>query len=335
MRLKITHETHYRYDAPPASLIEVLRLTPCVSAAQSVREWAIHVSTDSTLRRFTDAFGNVNHTFSATGPVDELVITATGTVETEAGSGVVSGTREGLPLGVFLRESDLTERTPALLALAEEARAASDGTTLDHCHHLARKVNEAVAFRAGTTDVTTAAERALERGEGVCQDLAHVFIAAARAAAIPARYISGYQFEAGRSRDDHASHAWAEAYIPDLGWVGFDPTASRSPDESYVRMAVGLDYLSAAPVRGAIYGGGGEHLSVTVAIERAAGFGAAQRLQGPDGTVMEQSLGPGPDARQESRGWGTGLTQRAHHPQASPASDTNGNDPRKPDQIPQ
>ena len=115
---------------------------------------------------------------------------------------------------------------------------------------------------------TTAAEAfALKRG--VCQDLSHIFIAAARGLGVPARYISGY-FRRSDVVDQEAGHAWAEAHVPDLGWVAFDPANGMCATDAHVRVAVGLDYLSAAPVRGTRYGGGGEALAVKIQVDQAA-----------------------------------------------------------------
>lgn len=277
MRLSIHHETRYAYAAAPSSVIEVLRLTPYNTANQSVRDWRIDVTGDAMLNRDEDAFGNVTHTFTLASPGTELVIAATGTVETEPHSGVISGTRERLPLGVFLRETELTAPDPRIVALVVRARAESDGTVLDRVHRLNQLVREAMRFDEGVTTVATTAAEALAHGHGVCQDLAHVLIAAARADGLPARYVSGYQFAKGRARDEHASHAWAEIFVAGLGWVSFDPTAGLSTDESYVRLAVGLDYLSASPVRGAVYGGAGETLRVDVAMEHIAWGGEPGR----------------------------------------------------------
>jgi transglutaminase-like putative cysteine protease len=275
MRLSIHHETRYRYDVAPGSVIEVLRLTPYNTANQSVRDWRIDVTGDAMLSRDEDAFGNVVHTFTLAHPGHDLVISATGTVETEPSSGIVSGTRERLPLGVYLRETALTTPDPAIEALARRARAESDGTLLDRAHRLNGLVYETLGFDEGVTTVTTTAAEALAHGHGVCQDLAHVLIAAARADGLPARYVSGYQFAEGRARDEHASHAWAELHVEGLGWVSFDPTAGASCTDAYVRIAVGLDYLSASPVRGAVYGGAGETLAVDVAMEQAVWQGQA------------------------------------------------------------
>ena len=115
---------------------------------------------------------------------------------------------------------------------------------------------------------TTAAEAfALKRG--VCQDLSHIFIAAARRMDMPARYVSGHLKRADDAIEQNAGHAWAEAFAPDLGWVGFDPTNGVSVTEAHVRVAIGFDYLGAAPVRGSRHGGGEEKLAVAIRVDQA------------------------------------------------------------------
>ncbi|MCF3936187.1 transglutaminase family protein [Acuticoccus sp. M5D2P5] len=268
MRLSIQHETRYHYDVAPASVIEVLRLTPCSTATQSVRDWRISVTGDAALRRSRDAFGNTTHTFTLKDPGNELVITASGTVETEPHNGVVTGSFEPLPLGAFLRETALTEANEAIHSLAKRAIEASDGTALGVAHAMNVAVHDAMEFQHGMTSTATSAVDAIETGKGVCQDLTHVLLAVARSQGFPARYISGYQYTPGRQRTEHESHAWAEIHVSELGWVSFDPTAAISTTDAYVRIACGLDSLGASPVRGAVYGGAGETLTVDVTMDK-------------------------------------------------------------------
>jgi hypothetical protein len=127
-----------------------------------------------------------------------------------------------------------------------------------------------IRYDIGLTDAATPAASALARGHGVCQDHAHVFVSAARGLGFPARYVSGHLFrEDGRTLQE-AGHAWAEAHVPGLGWVGFDPSNGVSPTDAYVRIAVGLDYLEAAPVRGTRYGGGEESLEVRITVDQGS-----------------------------------------------------------------
>jgi len=112
-------------------------------------------------------------------------------------------------------------------------------------------------------------KRQFKLRRGVCQDLTHIFIAAARRLGIPARYIGGHFFRADGVTAQEAGHAWVEAFVEDLGWVGFDPTNGISATDAHVRVAAGLDYLGASPVRGTRYGGSGETLKVAVNVEQA------------------------------------------------------------------
>ena len=119
----------------------------------------------------------------------------------------------------------------------------------------------------GKTYAATPAEDALSGGEGVCQDHAQIFISAARIAGVPARYVSGYLMMDDRV-DQDAGHAWAEAWLPDLGWVGFDVSNGHSPDERYVRLATGLDYSQAAPLSGMRHGIGNETMIVSLQVQQ-------------------------------------------------------------------
>ncbi|MFD0460598.1 transglutaminase family protein [Microvirga aerilata] len=129
-------------------------------------------------------------------------------------------------------------------------------------------IQERLRFDTDATSATTVACDAFSAGHGVCQDFTHIFLAAARHLRIPARYVSGYLHKPGEV-EQGAGHAWAEAYISGLGWVSFDPANAISATEHYVRLAIGLDYLDAAPVRGSYYGITREALDVRLRIESA------------------------------------------------------------------
>ena len=123
-----------------------------------------------------------------------------------------------------------------------------------------------VTYIPGETDVDTTAAQALDAGSGVCQDHAHIFAACARLAGLPARYVSGYLCATDDGNQQQASHAWAEALLPGLGWVAFDPANATSPHAGYVRVAIGRDYMDTAPVRGLRTGPGEERMAVRVAV---------------------------------------------------------------------
>jgi transglutaminase-like putative cysteine protease len=269
MRIAIFHDTTYRYATPARSVIQTLRMTPRNHEGQYVVAWRITVSADCKLDQHQDAFGNITHSFTADGPVDELIVHAEGQVEIENTHGLVQGAIERFPPGLFLRETSLTEADDAIAATAERIKADAGPKTLSVLHALALHLHDGMTFDSNPTSVVTTACEAFALKRGVCQDFTHIFIAAARHLGIPARYISGYFCRADGVTEQDAGHAWAEALVPDLGWVAFDPTNGISATDQHLRVAVGLDYLNAAPVRGAQAGGSGEVLSVRVLVDQA------------------------------------------------------------------
>ncbi|HKR24451.1 MAG TPA: transglutaminase family protein [Allosphingosinicella sp.] len=270
MQLIVHHSTTYVYAEPARRVIQLLRLTPASFTGQTVLDWRIDVDRDARLREGRDGFGNVTHMLYVDSPIDSLAISVTGRVLTEDRAGVVQGLPHDLPREVFLRATELTEAGgPAVAGLARWF-AAEEGTEIARLHRLAGRLYVSLTFDTEATEVETAAEEALAAGHGVCQDFAHVFIAAARSAGVPARYVSGHLFRRDGAHFQEAGHAWAEAWVEDLGWVAFDPMNGISTDDAYVRIACGLDYRGAAPIAGARSGGGGEQLSVEVRVGKAA-----------------------------------------------------------------
>ena len=266
MPVRIHHSTVYRYDPPAAGAIQLLRLTPRDYDGQHVVRWRIDLSVDARLTPREDAFGNIIHVFGATGPLTELRVDVEGEVETQNTHGVISGAVERFPPRLFLRPTPLTAADEAIRDFAERARAgcASDGLT--QAHALLEALHREVAFDLEMTDVVASASEAFALKRGVCRDLCHIFISAAHHLDIPARYIAGYLQMADGRIDQEAGHAWAEAFFPDIGWVGFDPANGICPTEAYVRVAVGLDSIGAAPVRGVRFGIGSENLEVAIKV---------------------------------------------------------------------
>ena len=275
MRLRIAHTTSYHYDPPASGVIQILRLTPCNHDSQYVVDWQIDVSTDSRLDMHHDAFGNIVHVFTHDG-LDQLTIHVSGLIETHDNGGIVRGTIERFPPGFFLRPTPLTEIDADMLALTRKLQEAAGGNTLSFLHSLLTQIFEDMTYDADPTNSGTTAKIAFGLKRGVCQDYAHIFVACARAAGIPARYVSGHFLRNDGVIHQEAGHAWTEAFVPDLGWVGFDPTNGISITDAHARIAIGLDYLGAAPVRGTRYGGGMETLSVAVTVDQAGRQGQSQ-----------------------------------------------------------
>jgi len=265
MRLLIRHETRYRYDSPVTRTLQTLRLTPRSHDGQEVLRWRVVPPAGANLAASEDGYGNVVDMLSLERPHDTLTLLVEGEVETRDTSGVVTGTQERFPSAFYLRPSPLAGADAALIALAEEA-AAAGREPLALAHALMLMVHRRIAFQPGLTHAATTAADALAAGTGVCQDHTHVFLACARHLGLPARYVSGYLMMADGRVEQAAGHAWAEAFIDGLGWVGFDAANGISPTEHYVRVAVGLDYRDAAPVRGLRHGGGAEAMEVVIRV---------------------------------------------------------------------
>jgi transglutaminase-like putative cysteine protease len=266
MRIRVEHRTTYLYDDPPTAIVQILRLTPRNHEGQQVGNWQIFLDHDAHLVPGEDAFGNTIHTLSLNRALDDLTIGVEGEVETTDTGGVLRGATERFPPGLYLRETPLTQADNAIKALA--AGLIRPAAPLEGLHALCAALHDGLRFDDARTDVSSTAAEAFAAQGGVCQDFAHIFIAAARSVGIPARYVGGYMLRTDTPRQQ-AGHAWAEAFVPGLGWVGFDPANAVSPTEAHIRVAMGLDYLGAAPVRGSRNGGTAEQLQVSITVGQA------------------------------------------------------------------
>jgi transglutaminase-like putative cysteine protease len=265
MLMSISHKTHYHYDGPVQHAVQALRLSPPNGMSQEVLDWSISIPGIDKAARFQDAFGNLVHLVTPPGPVTRLEIVAEGTIRTTDTAGVAGMTREAALPSLFLRQTALTKPDAAIEALAQQSLSSNRLETL---HQLMGLIRDAVRYDTDATHVHTTASEALKDGAGVCQDHAHILIAGARSIGIPARYVTGY-LHVDTDETAVAHHAWAEAYIDDLGWVGFDPANRICPTEHYVRLATGLDARDAAPLRGIRLGPWVENLAVEVVVKQS------------------------------------------------------------------
>ena len=269
MKLSIRHETHYEYSAPLQYALQQLCLTPQANAHQEVEQW--HVSAPGQLYAQRDAYGNLSHSWSmarARGGrhIYRGSVQAHGVVRTVPSAWLVDDLAAPHP-ALYLRATPLTVPDAALAGLGRGflGGRADEAALLA----LADAVAQRIVYRAGVTDVTTTAQQVLALGAGVCQDQAHVFIAACRAAGLPARYVSGY-FHSPRA-PELAGHAWADVCLDVAGrrWLSVDITHLSLMDERHARLAIGPDYAACAPVRGVREGGGDESMRVRVLVSRA------------------------------------------------------------------
>ncbi|MBU7579043.1 MAG: transglutaminase family protein [Porphyrobacter sp.] len=267
LTLQVRHTTHYAFSQPVVHALQRLRLTPKETQGQRIIDWRMSFDNAHTELQYDDQHFNHVTLVSLAPGAREVTVTCEGRVETEDNNGVIGRHSGHLPLWSFLRQTPLTRpgtRMRGLLRDLPGSGAAED--PVPFLHALSALIRDRVIYEAGRTHAATTAEEAAAHGYGVCQDHAHIFIGAARASGIPARYVSGYLLMDDRIEQE-ATHAWAEAHVEGLGWVGFDVSNGISPDPRYVRVATGADYRDAAPVTGISIGTADQVLTVGVAVE--------------------------------------------------------------------
>ncbi len=266
MRLSIKHTTRYAYSEPVVHALQRLRLTPKQTQGQNILEWQMEYENARVELEYEDQHFNTVALICVDPDATEVVVTCKGLVDTEDNAGVIGKHSGHMPLWSFLGQTPLTRPGTAMKALISDVEGIQ-GDKLEQLHALSAAILDRVEYRIGSTQVETTGEEAIAAGAGVCQDHAHIFVGAARALEIPTRYVSGYLMMNDRIEQE-ATHAWAEAFIDGLGWVGFDISNGISPDARYVRVATGRDYREAAPISGISFGATAHVLRVDVAVEQ-------------------------------------------------------------------
>jgi transglutaminase-like putative cysteine protease len=262
MRLSIDQFTTYRFSEPQARVVQLLRVTPGDYGAQTVIDWRIDVDCDARLRTGRDGYGNITTMLYIDGPLDAIGLTVRGEVLTEDTGGMVEGVAEPLPALFYTRTTPLTLPDAAVTALARSVGASDP---MERAHALNAIVGSALKISDGRTAGAPPGE-VLARGTGNVRDAAHLLAAAAKASGLPARIVSGHSLHGPARNLRQTAHYWTELHLGSRGWVGFDPCHGESIDESYVRVAVGLEGSDVAPVSGTRKGGGIEELDVSVQV---------------------------------------------------------------------
>lgn len=266
MRLSIRHTTRYVFSEPVVHALQRLRLTPKETQGQQIASWDMRYQNAKPELEYDDQHFNHVTLVAVEEGAREVVIECEGRVDTHDNAGVIGRHSGHLPLWSFLAQTPLTRPGPRTIDMMRDLHA-QEGAKLDFLHALSERIRDRVTYTTGRTGVDTTAEEAVQLGHGVCQDHAQIFIGAARMHDIPARYVSGYLMMNDRI-DQEATHAWAEAHVDGLGWVGFDISNGISPDPRYVRVATGRDYRDAAPITGITFGTNTQELHVDVAVEQ-------------------------------------------------------------------
>jgi transglutaminase-like putative cysteine protease len=264
MRLRVEHQTTYSYDEPIFEGQTEARLRPTEDGGQRCLSFHLSVEPQAPCHGYRDRHGNDIVHFDVLGPYDKLVLVARSEILT---ADSFDEQQRDLSLLDRFEFSSPTAYTP----VTEEIRAFAapclvPGSAGATASKVMAAVRERLAYETGATDVTTSAHEALLRGRGVCQDFAHLMLAACRSLGMPARYVSGY-VHAPDSPSSAASHAWVDVFLPVRGWISLDPTHDTGQTERHVRLAVGRDYADVPPTRGVFKGNAREALDVKVRIE--------------------------------------------------------------------
>ncbi|MEM1363047.1 MAG: transglutaminase family protein [Pseudomonadota bacterium] len=259
MRLLVEHRVRLQFDEPQRAIMQSQRLTPADFKGQTVVDWRVETLDGAEGASFRDGAGDLINTVRIGGPTQAVEIVVSGTVETTDTAGVLSGLREKVKPGAYMRPTRATRMDVALRDFAAEGlKDVAEAPQLDRAHALCHAVNQTVSHGPDDTEdgQSASAKDVLHAETGSVCGQAHLLIALALSANIPARFVYGYAQDAQPedTRDplileDGTTHGWAELYIPKLGWVGFDPANGLSPDDRYVRLCSGLDAIDAAPIR--------------------------------------------------------------------------------------
>jgi transglutaminase-like putative cysteine protease len=281
MFYSLRHVTRFRYSSPVHESVMELRMQPRSEGPQSLRSFQIVTNPRAQLYAYTDYLGNAVYHFNVLRAHSELRIEAQATVEvvqaapTHQACDALEWDRYNrynlTDIHFDLLEPSKFARPSAALATftGEKHLTRPSSDPLTALRHLNTAIFEAFDYEIGVTQVHSPIEQALGQGRGVCQDFAHIMLAITRSWGIPARYVSGY-LQHGRGSDrsgEDATHAWVEAWLPSLGWIGFDPTNNTLAAERHIRAAVGRDYADVPPTRGTFKGGAESELAISVAVE--------------------------------------------------------------------
>lgn len=289
-RYRIRHTTHYRYASDVSLSHQVLRVEPRTTSAQQVLEATAEITPRAADEmRGLDGFGNHQRTLMFDTAHRELMVDASSAVllnptlppdphRTPAWEDVVQAclyqpSEDALAAACFAYPSHFTPVDAALEAFARESFT-PNRPVLDAAIHLNRRIFKTFKFDAEATTIDTRPAEVLAERRGVCQDFAHLMLAAMRALHLPVRYVSGYLLTrppAGKEKlvGADASHAWVAIWIPGSGWVDLDPTNGLLPFDEHITLGWGLDYGDVAPVVGVVYGGGKQKLDVSVDVSVA------------------------------------------------------------------
>ncbi|MFM8633946.1 MAG: transglutaminase domain-containing protein [Planctomycetia bacterium] len=271
MILEVQHETLMEYSQRVREWQCELRMEPVSDSLQRCHSFQITVSEPATVLRYLDGFGNRVHHFNLLSPQPTVRVRAASIVETEdtivspmvsqAAFPLDSETFPLETLGVLPLRGPVRD-TPLVAPHVEALRPQVRTRVGMWVCQVAEYIRCRFEYAKHVTDATSPIDHILAHGKGVCQDFTHLMIAILRSHGVPARYVSGYVH---RPNKESQSHAWCEVWLPDVGWVGFDPTNGCPVNAHFVKTAVGRDFSDVPPNKGTYRGSGEERIEVRVA----------------------------------------------------------------------
>ena len=276
----IKHITRFRYSVPVSESVMEVRMQPRSDAGQRCRSFQLATSPRAAVTSHRDYLGNTIHHFDVPGRHTSLTLTAESLVEMQPAPefpaalapedwDAIDGLTREQDHWDMLAPSHFARPCRELRDLAHELGLRRDGDPLSTLRELTARLYRGFDYAPDTTSVHSPIEDALRARRGVCQDFAHIMIALVRELGVPCRYVSGYLFHRHEDHDrseEDASHAWVEALLPGLGWVGFDPTNNLLAGARHIRTAVGRDYADVPPTRGVFKGNATSELEVAVRV---------------------------------------------------------------------
>ena len=266
MILKIKQKINYDIDGIINFGYNKLILTPKNDDNQTIRFWDINIEGGKKELSSSDHFGNLVDLVSIESNSNKIQYNVVGEIETKNTSGITKPLKQDLPLWCYTSGTKLTKPGNNILTFYKK-KPINFNNIIKSLHTLSNEIRSIIKYKSGKTNYKTNAEEAFKNKVGVCQDHTHIFLSVLRLNNLPCKYVSGF-FLPKNKNDNLAMHAWAEVFIEDLGWIGFDISNGVSPDDSYVVIARGFDYNNIAPVRGVINGIFVENQNLELSIEQ-------------------------------------------------------------------
>jgi transglutaminase-like putative cysteine protease len=279
MNYTIRHVTRFTYETAISESVMEARMQPRSEGAQRCIRFGLSTAPPSRVRMYQDHDGNVVHHFNIPGHHARLSVTAEALVECDPAPAAAPGVTwkdldDRIAPGEFwevLSPSPFARRTPRLDEFAREIGLRRGDDPFSTLLWLNGAIYQGFEYSPQSTRVDSPIDDALSARRGVCQDFSHIMIALARQLGVPCRYVSGYVFQnpearSARRSSDGATHAWVEAWLPDLGWIGFDPTNNLLAGDRHIRVALGRDYADVPPTRGVFKGTSAVRSELAVAV---------------------------------------------------------------------